>query len=108
MSALPVCDVVFDKQNKILFADMDKIKFPASIRQWRDGDYIQPLGMKGKRKKVSDLLVDMKIPVDLKQRVRVVVDADGRIVCVEGMKSDQRFRIDGNTVSVLKISASEV
>lgn len=42
--------------------DEDALKAFGSlvIRQWRDGDYIQPLGMKG-RKKISDLLIDLKM-----------------------------------------------
>lgn len=36
--------------------------FPFFLRKWQEGDYITPLGLNGKKKKLSDMFVDLKIP----------------------------------------------
>ena len=43
--------------------DIEKLSFPLLARNWRVGDYFIPLGMDGK-KKISDLLIDEKVPVN--------------------------------------------
>ena len=42
-----------------LVADADKLPLPLKVRAWQPGDWMVPLGMKG-RKKLSDLFVDLK------------------------------------------------
>ena len=43
----------------VLLLDADRLKFPFVLRAWRSGDWLIPLGMRGK-KKVSDLFTDLK------------------------------------------------
>src|SRR5690606_4346875 len=38
--------------------DAGMLTFPLKLRKWRRGDSVQPFGMGGKSKKVSDLLID--------------------------------------------------
>ena len=64
--------------------DAGVLKWPLSVRNRRPGDRIKPLGGLG-RKKVQDLLVDMKMPRAERNRVAVVVDADGQLVWVVGV-----------------------
>lgn len=54
-----------------LYLNASKLSFPFVLRPWRDGDYIRPLGLKGK-KKLSDLFVDLKIPAYAKSRAIVL------------------------------------
>jgi tRNA(Ile)-lysidine synthase len=55
------------------------------VRAWRAGDRLRPRGGRGSRK-VSDLLVDAKIPRDLRPELPVLVAADGTILFVAGMR----------------------
>jgi tRNA(Ile)-lysidine synthase len=64
--------------------DTALIVWPLTIRNRRPGDGIKPLGGRG-RKKVQDLLVDMKMPRADRDRVAVVVDASGQLVWVVGV-----------------------
>jgi tRNA(Ile)-lysidine synthase len=64
--------------------DAAVIKWPLSIRNRRPGDRIKPIGGSG-RKKVQDLLVDMKMPRADRDGVAVVVDANGQLVWVVGV-----------------------
>ncbi len=86
----------------IALLDADKLTFPLEIRRWREGDRFVPFGMDG-GKKVSDLLVDLKVPLAEKNRQFVVVSG-GEIVWVAGRRIDNRFRIGPATENVLRIT----
>jgi tRNA(Ile)-lysidine synthase len=86
--------------------DADLVKFPLKLRPWKQGDWFIPLGMNGK-KKVSDLLIDKKIPANLKPDVWVLV-SDASLTWVIGQQLDNRFKISENTQQVLEITVSRV
>jgi tRNA(Ile)-lysidine synthase len=65
--------------------DAARIARPLEVRAWRAGDRLRPRGGRGSRK-VSDLLVDAKIPRDLRPELPVLVAADGTILFVAGMR----------------------
>ncbi len=75
-------------------ADIDKLHFPLELRFWKSGDYIIPLGMKG-RKKISDLLTNEKIPVHRK-RVFPVLVSGKEVVWVPGMRVSDKTKITKN------------
>ena len=59
------------------------------------------------RKKVSDFLIDAKVPLAEKRRQFVVVDGGegaGEIVWLVGRRIDDRFRLGSGTENVLKIT----
>jgi len=57
--------------------------FPWTVRLWRKGDRIKPIGMKGS-KKLSDLFIQNKIPIHEKNSIPVV-ESNGEIICVCGL-----------------------
>lgn len=75
--------------------DLDKLTFPLTVRPWKEGDWFRPLGMKGK-KKISDLMIDLKIPLSLKQDV-MILESSGEIAWVIGLRMDDRFKITSGT-----------
>lgn len=81
--------------------DMEQLDFPLLIRKWQQGDYFQPLGMKG-FKKVSDFFVDQKIPLHEKENTWILCSGN-RIVWIMGHRIDNRYKITGKTRQVLKI-----
>lgn len=83
------------KNSNHAFLDLDKLRFPLRLRTWQEGDYFCPLGMKGK-KKLSDFMIDRKIPVSLKPKLRVLESA-GEIAWVVGFRVDDRFKITADT-----------
>jgi len=84
--------------------DADKLgtKVPV-LRRWRDGDWLIPIGMKGK-KKVSDLLTDLKYDVIRKENVFVVEGEGSHVLAVVGERIDSSVRITPSTVRVWKIT----
>ncbi len=94
-------DSKFERNNAILFTDFDKITFPITLRQWQEGDWFIPLGMKGK-KKISDFLIDKKTPLNLKKNIFLLTSQDGTIWVIN-QRSDDRFKITDSTQKVLKV-----
>jgi tRNA(Ile)-lysidine synthase len=64
-------------------------------RSWQPGDSFMPLGM-NQRKKISDFLVDEKVPLGLKNKI-TVLESDGEIAWVVGLRIDNRFKITTDT-----------
>jgi tRNA(Ile)-lysidine synthase len=48
---------------------------------------MKPFGMKGRKKKVSDLLTEAKLSLQEKERQVVMVDANGEILWIPGVRS---------------------
>lgn len=82
--------------------DADRLRFPLTLRRWREGDWFVPFGMTG-RKKVSDYLVDEKVSLPEKQRQFVLLSGD-EIVWVVGRRIDDRYRLTPETENVLRIT----
>lgn len=93
--------IVIEKDPDIALIDYAKLKFPLTLRVWQPGDKFIPFGMMG-FKKISDFLVDIKVPMHEKNNVYVLVSGD-EIVWVVGYRIDNRFKIDEKSSSVLKI-----
>ena len=101
-----VCDVdslaTYSAPENIALMDADKVEYPLTLRRWHDGDAFTPFGMDG-RKKVSDYLIDCKVPLPEKQRQFVLISG-GRIAWLVGRRIDDAFRITDSTERVLRIT----
>ena len=81
--------------------DAGKLKLPLQIRPWQAGDFFYPLGM-SRKKKVSDFLIDKKVNRFEKEMINVLLSGND-IVCILGLRIDNRFKIDQETTTVLQI-----
>ena len=86
---------------KIAALDYDKLTFPLLLRNWHQGDNFKPLGMAGK-KKVSDYLIDKKVPVNLKSNILVMLSGND-IVWIVGRRIDDRYKISSATKTVYQL-----
>ncbi len=91
-----------DKKPEKIALDYSKLEYPLLIRPWKPGDYFYPLGMTGK-KKLSDFMIDSKIPLNLKKNV-FLLESAGKIVWVVGHRLDNRFKITSDTEQILEIT----
>lgn len=89
--------------NKIV-VDGDRLQSPLRWRTWQEGDWFCPLGMTG-RKKVSDFLIDSKVPVGLKNSVTVLESAGERSWVVV-MRLDNRFKLTDSTNKAIAITVT--
>jgi tRNA(Ile)-lysidine synthase len=81
--------------------DADQLRFPLLWRRWQAGDYFVPLGM-AQEKKLSDFLIDLKIPFNSKADITVLESA-GTIVWVVGLRISDRYKVTSDTKRVLVI-----
>jgi len=87
--------------NQVAALDLEKLQFPLTIRPWQTGDFFYPLGML-KRKKLSDFLIDQKVPLPLKQKV-YVLESKGQIAWIIGYRIDDRFKVKEMTRQVYEL-----
>lgn len=92
-------DFPMDKNPQNAMLDLEKLSFPLELRQWEQGDKFMPLGMKNE-KKISDLLIDLKVPLIEKKKVAVLV-SNGEIAWVMGYRISEKFKCDENTSKIL-------
>ena len=83
--------------------DVNKVKFPLTLRPIRQGDRFTPFGMKG-TKLVSDYLTDIKCSVIDRQRQLVIQDATGMIIWLVGRRTNEKCRIDSSSNAALTIT----
>ncbi len=89
------------REPDIACLDAELASFPFLIRKWEKGDTFYPLGMNGK-KKISDYLIDRKIPLPDKENTYVVV-SKGNIIWVVGERIDNRYRVTPSTHDIIII-----
>ena len=98
---LPAGELVLSKEPGCAQLDYDRLVFPLLIREWQQGDYFYPFGLRGK-KRLSDYFTDLKLSLFEKERALLVTSGD-KICWVAGHRIDERFKITGKTKTVLRI-----
>lgn len=83
----------------LAYVDEAKLIFPLVIRFWQDGDRFKPLGM-NYFKKLSDFFIDQKIPLPQKQRIPLLVNGNGEIIWIAGLRQDERYKVGATTKKV--------
>lgn len=85
-----------------LYIALEDVCWPLKVRKWKMGDKMYPFGMKG-RKKISDILIDKKVPIVEKSRIFVLEDGKGEILWLIGKKQSDKARIYPNTQRFLHV-----
>jgi len=92
-------DIKFEINANKAFVNADKLIFPLVLRNWQNGDKFIPLGMRSP-KKVSDYFIDEKVPLHLKSTTPILVNGNGEIVWIAGMRQDNRYKLTTATKKV--------
>jgi tRNA(Ile)-lysidine synthase len=91
----------------VAYIDAADMSLPLTLRKWRTGDYFYPLGMNMKKKKVSKLLIDSKVPIHKKEQLRIL-ESGKKILWVAGMRLDERCKVKSTTTSVIEVTVTEL
>ena len=90
------------KSPESVILDVKTLNFPLTVRNWNEGDYFYPIGMKGK-KKLSKFFKDNKLSIVDKENTLILCSND-QVVWVLGMRADNRFMSTEKTINFLNIS----
>ena len=91
-----------DQHNKNkVYLDLDKIQQPVVLRNRRDGDRFQPLGMKG-RQKIKSLFINQKIPRNKRNEIMLLVDQNS-VIWIENIHLSERVKISPQTINILAL-----
>ena len=87
--------------------DCADLQMPLFVRKRQPGDTFQSLGAAGARK-LKKVLIDLKIPVEMRDRVPLVCD-DAGILWVDGFRRAERARMSATTTDyiVLEVISCE-
>ena len=88
-----VKDIIMD--SKIAQLNFHKLKFPLTLRKWKEGDKFIPFGMQS-FKKLSDFFIDNKFSIFDKNNQWLLCSGN-EIIWVVGHRIDNRFRIQSTT-----------
>lgn len=66
------------------------------IRPWKTGDRMNPFGMNGRRKKLSDIFNDMKMSAADKKKIRLLC-RNGEVIWILGIRQSDLFRVTDTT-----------
>jgi len=92
-------EIKFEVDHYKAFVNADKLIFPLIVRNWQNGDKFIPLGMR-QPKKVSDYFIDEKVPIHLKATTPILINGNGDIVWIVGMRQDNRYKLTAATKKV--------
>ncbi|WP_316823581.1 tRNA lysidine(34) synthetase TilS [Pedobacter gandavensis] len=105
----------FDKDYQIVkdpnkaYFDADQLIYPLVLRSRQAGDRFKPFGMKH-YKKLSDFFIDEKVPVTRKDAVPILLNGNGELIWVAGMRQDNRYKIGAaaKNITILTYSAPHI
>ena len=96
-------DWATEREPWVAYLDADMVGQSVSLRPRRPGDWLLPLGLQG-RQKLSDLLINAKVPAVCRAALPLVLVGEALAWAV-GVRCDQRFAVTDHTerVCVLRV-----
>ncbi len=95
LKEIPKKSVKFSGNPNTEIFDLDLLPVRLIIRNWKEGDNFIPLGMNGKMK-VSDFLINRKIPIPDKRKVFLLTTKKD-IIWLFGLRINDKFKVTENT-----------
>lgn len=91
----------------VVYFDFEKLKFPVTIRAFKEGDRFIPLGVSG-HKKVKSYFIDKKVPVKVRKIIPIILFKD-EITWVSFNSISETIKITESTkfVGVMGIESPE-
>jgi len=87
--------------------DVDKVTLPLTVRGRQPGDRMQLLGMRGRSVKLSDLMINVKLPSRARNRWPVVCSGD-EVIWLPGVRVSEIGALSSTTSKILHIAVKKV
>lgn len=99
--------ITFDNNNNIQYICIDHVSLPFTIRKWQAGDTFAPLGLKGKKQKVQDFLINNKLSLHEKSHVVVLISGN-KIIAIPGYRISEDVKITEHCKLIVRLSMEEL
>jgi len=83
------------------FLDLESLRFPLRMRNFRPGDRFCPLGVKGSQK-LKDFFINRKVPKFDRPKIPLLLSGE-MIAWVVGHRIDERVKVTEKTNKILKV-----
>ena len=91
----------------VAYVNYNLLVYPLTVRNWKTGDSFKPFGMNG-MKKLSDFFIQLKINNLEKAKTPILVNGDGKIIWVCGLRTDDRFKVTLKTNKIIIFTLENV
>lgn len=88
----------------VIVADCGKIGFPLKIRHWEAGDWMCPLGMGGRRKKLSDIFTALGWSAQEKEEAEVLELEGHHVAAILCCRIDESIKVGDDCREVIRFS----
>ena len=93
-------------KNLTAYLDYGRVKTGLKVRSGKTGDRFQPLGL-GTEKKLSQFLIDSRVPRDWRQRITLLCSGED-ILWLVGYRLDERVKVTAGTKKILEVEFKRV
>ncbi|MCL2414109.1 MAG: tRNA lysidine(34) synthetase TilS [Bacteroidales bacterium] len=104
INIVDIKDFVLNTNPEVAQLDLDKLRFPLTLRHWEKGDFFIPFGQRGKQK-LSDFFINQKLSRFDKERIWLLCSGND-IAWIIGHRIDNRFKISHTTKRILVVDLS--
>ncbi len=106
ISAAPDLEMRKRAGNNAVWFDLDRLKFPLTVRSYVAGDRLTPYGLQGTQK-VKKVFIDRKIPRNKRSRIPIVTQ-DDTILWIAGIRRGAAAPVLETTQRIMKIEMVEL
>ena len=92
------------QESGVIVADCGKIGFPLKIRHWEAGDWMCPLGMGGRRKKLSDIFTALGWSAQEKEEAEVLELEGHHVAAILCCRIDESLKVGDGCREVIRFS----
>jgi tRNA(Ile)-lysidine synthase len=91
------------KTTQVASLDLSKVDWPVVWRPWEQGDFIRPIGMGGRKKLVSDVLINAKVGLSKKQEL-FVLEMAGEVIWIPSIKSSESVKASAESSEIIQLA----
>ncbi|MEO6131405.1 MAG: tRNA lysidine(34) synthetase TilS, partial [Saprospiraceae bacterium] len=99
---IPFSSVTMNTDPTVEYVDLGKVEWPLVVTGIKPGDHLQPMGMHGKGKKIQDFLVDLRMALHEKNKVRIL-RSNNQIIWIMGKRLDERVKVTGESNEIYEL-----
>ncbi len=100
LKEVPKKSLVFSSDQKVEYLSAENLRFPLSIRKWKNADFFFPFGH-SKPKRISKFLTDLKLTTDEKANQLLLLNKS-EVVWVIKRRIDNRYAVTNDTKKIIK------